>query len=252
MTLHGGPGEAGHRRMTVIMDAECHGTLSALVSAARTSRTPDPIASLPSETVPSLRQKPGTIEVHLPNLDALLDRTRTPPFPHVGPVVEPSIAKFLIDCVREQLGQREIEVVVHLDQDPLAPNAEAEARAHMRRYFATEAELTSLELRVNRSEGFGSLRYAIPLVLAALLVAGLFYAQLGGTTGVSYLEALTYLVFITIVWVLMWDPLEMLLFDSYMIRRRLRALNKLAHGPMTFVYRSAPGTRTGPTGAGLT
>ncbi len=234
------------------MDAECQEALSALASGARTPRTPAPFASFALETVPSFRQKPGTIEVHLPDLDALLDRTRGPSFPHMGPVVEPSVAKFLVDCAREQLDQREIEVVVELDQDPLAPSVEAEARAQMHRYFATEAELASLELRVNRSEGLGSLRYAVPLVLAALLVAGLFYTQIGGTTGVSYLEALTYLIFITIVWVLMWDPLEMLLFNSYMIRRRLRAFQKLTRGPVTFVYRSTPGARADSTAPRVT
>lgn len=238
--------------MTVLTGAECHVALSDLATDSPTSKTPEPPATYPPESVPSLRQKPGSIEVHLPNLDALLDRTHAPSFPHAGPVVEPSVAKFLVDCAREQLAQREIEVVVELDEDPLAPSVEAEARAQMHRYFATEAELASLDLRVNRTEGLGSLRFAIPLVLAALLVAGFFYTQLGGTTGVSYLEALTYLIFITIVWVLMWDPLEMLLFNSYMIRRRLRASQKLALGPVTFIYRSAPGPRTDPTGAHTT
>lgn len=202
-----------------------------------------------TEGAPYLHQRPGSIEVHLPNLDALLDRTAAPSYPHTGPVVERSVAKFLLDCAREQLRQPEIEVVVALDEAPLAPSAEEDARTYLHRYFANEAELSSLDLRVNRSEGFGSLRYSIPFVVVALLVAGLFYAQLGGTSGASYLEALTYLVFITIVWVMLWDPLEVLLFDSYLIRRRVRAFQKLARAPVTFSYRSVGGALSHPNDA---
>jgi len=52
---------------------------------------------------------------------------------------------------------------------------------------------------VNRTEGWGSLRFAIPLVLFAVFIAGLLStnpAVLGGST---YFTAIAYLVFITIV-----------------------------------------------------
>lgn len=194
-----------------------------------------------------LRQTPGRVEVHLPSPEALFDRRVDPEYPHTGPLVERSIAKFLVDTTREQRGQREIEVVIVSDGPSLASSAEEEARSHLHRYFADEAELASLDQRVNRSEGLGSLRYSIPLTLVALLLAGLFYAQLGSTSGVGYLEALTYLVFITIVWVLLWDPLEMLLFDSYLLRLRVRALHKLARARVTFTYgpAAAPPLRVG-------
>lgn len=146
------------------------------------------------------------------------------------------MARFLFDSTREQLRHPALELAITLDQAPLAPDDEARAREAVHRYFAGEAELAALDLRVNRAEGFGSLRYAIPLIVAALLIAGLFYTQLGRGTGESYLEALTYLVFITIVWIMMWDPLEMLLFNSYMIRRRRRAFEKLAHASIAFSY----------------
>ena len=184
---------------------------------------------------------PGRVEVHLPGPEALFDRRTAPTYPHTGPLVERSIGRFLVDATREQRGQREIEVVIVSDGPAIAPSAEEDTRNHLHRYFANEAELAALDQRVNRSEGLGSLRYSIPLTLVALLLAGLFYTQLGSASGVGYLEALTYLVFITIVWVLLWDPLEMLLFDSYLLRLRVRALRKLARARVTFTYGS-----TGP------
>ena len=103
----------------------------------------------------------------------------------------------------------------------------------MSSYFTNEAELAALEQRVNRTEGWGSLRFAIPLVLFAALIAGLLStnpAVLGGST---YFTAIAYLVFITIVWVMLWGPIEKLLFDSYFLRLRIHALQKLAAATIT-------------------
>ena len=91
----------------------------------------------------------------------------------------------------------------------------------------------------------GSLRFATPLVLLAGLVAGLLYVQLGTIDASDLFLALAYLIFITIVWVLLWDPAEKLLFDSYLLRLQYRALHKLAAAKIVFVYRSAPGTLAG-------
>ena len=121
--------------------------VSAPTSGTPASGSPGLSPPLGSEPSPSLRQKPGTIEVHLPSLNALLDRATPPSHPHTGPMVERSVARFLLDCAREQLGQPEVEVVVTLDEAPLPPSVEADARSQMRRYFANEAELASLDLR---------------------------------------------------------------------------------------------------------
>jgi len=64
--------------------------------------------------------------------------------------------------------------------------------------------------------------------------------NLGTSSAVDYLTALAYLVFITIVWVMLWDPIEKLLFDSYFIRLQSRALHKLAAAKIAFVYGSTP------------
>lgn len=187
--------------------------------------------------VPSLRQQSGRLEVRLANLDMLFDRTSPPSYPHTGPMVERSVAKFLLDSAREQRRRREFEVVLALEGSPLPAATEDDTRAQLRRFFANEAELAELDARVNRSDGIGSIQYSIPLVVLALLVAGLFYAQVGSASGAGFLEALTYLVFITIVWVMLWDPLELLLFNSYLIRQRVHALRKLSRARITFVYR---------------
>jgi len=169
----------------------------------------------------------------------LFDRSSPPSYPHTDPMVERSVAKFLLDSAREQRRRREFELVLSLEGPRLSAGAEETARTQVRRFFANEAELAALDERVNRSDGLGAIQYAIPLVLIALLVAGLFYTQVGPATGAGFLEALTYLVFITIVWVMLWDPVELLLFNSYLIRQRLHALRKLSRARITFAYRTS-------------
>jgi hypothetical protein len=206
---------------------------------------------LPSEGEPvaHLARHPGKIEVHLPSLGSLFDRTSPPSYPHTGPMVERSIAKFLLDSAREDRRRSEVAVVFAIDGPPQGAVVEAAARSQVNRFFANEAELAALDLRVSRSEGLGSLQYAIPLVAVALLIAGLFYSQLGSVSGAGYLDTLSYLVFITVVWVMLWDPLEVLLFDSYFTRRRLRALRKLAAASITFEYATGSGSPSATSGA---
>ena len=158
-------------------------------------------------------------------------------------MVAESVADFLLASAREQRGHPHLEVTVSLESPALSSDEETEARTQFSRFFTEEGELASLDQRVNRAEGLGSLRFAIPLVAVALLTAGLFYSQVGQLTGTGYLAALTYLVLIIIVWVMLWDPIEVLLFNSYLLRSRVRALRKLATASVVFEYgpESAPG-----------
>ncbi len=204
-----------------------------------------PDVELGGEPVVHLVRSPGEIEVQLKDLGALLDRTTPPTYPHTGPMVNKAVAKFLADSVREQRRTSHVEVTVTFQAPPLGAEEEANAQAQMRSFFANEAELAGLDVRVNRTEGLGSLRFATPLVLLAGLVAGLLYVQLGTIDASDLFLALAYLIFITIVWVLLWDPAEKLLFDSYFLRLQYRALHKLAAAKIVFVYRSAPGTLAG-------
>jgi hypothetical protein len=186
-----------------------------------------------------LAKSPGKVEVEVKDLDGLFDRTTPPTYPHTGPIVNRALAKFLVDSVREQRKVPSIEVTVTFQTPPLGAEEEATARDQMRSFFANESELASLDLRVNRTEGLGSLRYSIPIILVAGLAAGLLYVQLGTTDASDLLLALGYLVFITIVWVMLWDPTEKLLFDSYFLRLQCRALRKLSNAEIVFRYRSA-------------
>jgi hypothetical protein len=184
------------------------------------------------------------VTVELSDLDGLFDRSSRPKYPHSGAVVNASVAAFLTDATREQRSRPTVEVVLTFACPPLPPEEEEGTRARFRRFFTNEAELAALDLRVNRTEGVGSLRYALPLVVVAGFLALLFNTDVwpGGTA--AGLVAFVYIFFVIVVWVMLWDPIEMLLFDSYLLRMRWRALRKLAAASVQFHYRT--GARTAP------
>jgi hypothetical protein len=219
--------------------------VSVVAPSAHSPPEREPSTAFPraGERIVHFESSPGKVGIEVENADSLIERNASPGYPHTGPMLNGSVAAFLVDSVREQRRQPNIEITVSVLGPPLRADEEARRRAQINNFFANEAELSGLEVRVNRTEGLGSLRYAIPLVVLAGLVAGVFYANLGTLSRVDYLTALGYLVFITIVWVMLWDPIEKLLFDSYFIWLRVRALRKLAAARIVFVYRpsaSAP------------
>ena len=96
----------------------------------------------------------------------------------------------------------------------------------------------------------GIVRFVIPLVLFAALIAGLLSTNPSALGGSTYFTAIAYLVFITIVWVMLWGPIEKLLFDSYFIRLGSTPSGKLAAAKVVFrrtVARSAGGVPIGGT-----
>ena len=190
------------------------------------------------EPVVKFGSSPGRVELELPDLDALLDPSTPPTYPHSGPMVNRAVAKFLVDSVRENRSMETIELTIAVRTGALRPDEEGRVRSWMSHYFTNEVELAALEQRVNRTEGWGSLRFAIPLVLFAALIAGLLSTNPSALGGSTYFTAIAYLVFITIVWVMLWGPIEKLLFDSYFIRLRIHALRKLAAAKV--VFRSGP------------
>lgn len=216
-------------------------------SPAQPHRAPEVERDAPPNGEPILHfeRSPGRVEVELKDLDSLFDRDAPPTYPHTGPMLNKAVARFLVDSVRQDRRSATVEATVAFRTSPLRPVEEASARAQMSSFFANEAELAALEQRVNRTEGFGSVRYAIPVVIAAGLIAGLLTNP--STLGVpAYLTALAYLVVITVVWVMIWNPVEKLLFESYFIRLRIYALHKLASAKIGFVYRPVPASPAGP------
>ncbi len=217
--------------------------VSASIVAPDQSKTTGKGAPATGEPIVHFERSRGVVEVRLKDVDSLFDRVAPPTFPHGGPMLDNNVATFLVDTAREDRRSPNIEIALTFGTPALRPEEESGTRAQIHSFFSNNAEMAELSNRVNRTEGLGSLRYSIPVVAAAAFVVGVF--SVPSTVGVpAYLSELTYLVALVVIWLMLWDPLEKLLFDSYFIRLRIRALQKLAAAKVTFAYRAgavAPG-----------
>jgi hypothetical protein len=202
-------------------------------------------APLHGEPIVHFEKSPGRVEVELEDPGSLFDRAAPPTYPHLGPMLNSTVAKFMVDSAREDRRRREIGVTVSFRSSPLRPEEEAGARAQMKNFFTNEAEMAAMDHRVNSTEAWGSLRFALPVVVVAALIAGLLTVP--SKWGVPvYLAELAYLLVVVVIWVMVWDPIEKLLFDAYFIRLRIRALHKLAKAEITFAYRPGTPATAGP------
>ena len=185
-----------------------------------------------ASSVPELR-------IQAADANALFDDVNRPAYPHVGRLLNPRISGYLEGLAREQRKSPQVSVRITLRSPALGTVLEEKVGRQVHAYFEEERALADLDVRVNRVEAMGSFRFGIPLIAAALAIAGLFYfaqADYSSAIFATYATALLYLFFITVVWVLLWDPIEALLFTSYFLRARRSALDKLRTAAIRFDY----------------
>lgn len=187
----------------------------------------------------------SSVRVEAVDSDSLFDDHAVPVHPHTQRMLRPALAQYLELSTREHPRSPGVEIVIALRGSVLPADSEERLGQQVARFFHEERQLVELELRVNRVEGRGSFRFGLPYVLVALAIAGGLYLELPdllSTRLIAFVTALFYLVFITIVWVLLWDPIEKLLFDGYFLRQRRTALAKLGAAPVRFEYVGPPGS----------
>jgi hypothetical protein len=179
------------------------------------------------------------LEVVAKDGDALFEDRRDPVYPHTGRRLNPSLAEYLELQARLHLWAPSVELRVVLRSPSLSPAEEDRVRGELVRHFADEQVTARLAVRVNHREAIGFFRRWAPLLVVAVAVAGVFYLTIpvvGPVKLSTLVSALVYLVFITIVWVILWDPIEQLTYDAYRLKARLRALAKLQAASIRFDY----------------
>jgi hypothetical protein len=107
---------------------------------------------------------------------------------------------------------REARLVIQLPPDQIGPDLQAQTRAAVQRYCAAKIEDNRLTIRLSR------VRSAIGLIIvtvislvvlaAALLLFSTILAEANSTAAALVMACVS-----VFVWVILWDPLEKLLFD---------------------------------------
>jgi hypothetical protein len=120
-------------------------------------------------------------------------------------------------AVRQMLARRirhwhEARLVIQLPPDQITPDLQAQTRAAVRRFCTAKIEDNRLTIRLSRVRSAIGLALVAIISVAVIVVAWLLFntifAALTDTLGV--VVAFSISVF---VWVILWDPMEKLIFD---------------------------------------
>lgn len=166
----------------------------------------------------------GPVDLRLPvrSLEALLDNSGSPV---LREHVHPDAAEALYDEAAEHSPRHGYRVIVSA---PFDPAAAAAVPAAVRAHFAAKVAGTRRELQGLFQRGLKSLGFAI-VVVAALFLLQEFLLQSGDGTFRRMLGQ----SLIIISWVMLWIPLEALLFSPLPLRRRRRVLEALSRAEVT-------------------
>lgn len=149
-------------------------------------------------------------------------------FPFRGPILRAPLAEYLENQARRARSAASVGLTIHAGNAPLDAEAQTRFVRNYRSFFEVKFDGVELERAVNRREGLQSLYVGVATSLVALALVVFVDVGLGFHTFAIYF------VLLVLVWVLMWDSIEKLVFDSMFIRMRARALAKLRDAPVTF------------------
>ncbi len=149
-------------------------------------------------------------------------------FPFRGPILRAPLAEYLENQARRVRSAASVDLTIHAGDAPLDAEAQTRFVRNYRSFFEVKFDGVELERAVNRREGLQSLYVGVATSLVALALVVFVDVGLGFHTFAIYF------VLLVLVWVLMWDSIEKLVFDSMFIRMRARALAKLRDAQVTF------------------
>jgi hypothetical protein len=163
----------------------------------------------------------GTIHVRIHELRQLFNSIDPSPFRERD--LDPDCEEFIVSWAREMPPDRPLHVEIRVDREQPPPELAADVTSAVRSHFEREASLQ--DLRRRRIVREGRLSLAIGLVVLVLCVgaAALVPTAELGTAGEIFRESL-----IIAGWVVMWHPLEVLLYNVWPVVRERRLLERLA------------------------
>lgn len=171
---------------------------------------------------PRYREEEGRpcIDVRVPSIENLFDRRDPAPFRERD--LDPGLREYLVESV-EDLVSRHPRLVFWLE----SPCSQEELEQPVRGFFNYELERVVRERRRELREGFVGLLFAFGLIALFLSLSQVLGTLLTGTFGAALKEAL-----IISGWVLLWRPIEVLVYDGIPWRRRRRVLRTLLDAPI--------------------
>ncbi|GIK53659.1 MAG: hypothetical protein HUU03_06995 [Planctomycetaceae bacterium] len=164
----------------------------------------------------------GRIELRLKELNQLFDSFDPAPFHEKD--LDQDAEEFIVSWAREYPTDTPLTFILHLPENQRASNPEETVSNAIRNYFTYRVSLARLELKRLLQQGRTSLLVGLAFLAACMGAREIlksFTEQQGWM--VVFEEGL-----LIIGWVAMWKPLEILLYDWWPVRRRVRTYENLA------------------------
>lgn len=159
------------------------------------------------------------VDIRVASIDRLFDNRDPAPFRDRD--LDPSLVEYLIDVGEDLISTERFRVVFWLEKACAPGEAEAAYRAH----FEYELERLQRKRRRQIRAGWIALAIAVVAIIALVGLGELVTRVVGGTLGAGLKEGL-----VISGWVLMWKPVEALVYDGIPWRRQRRVLRKLLAG----------------------
>jgi hypothetical protein len=142
--------------------------------------------------------------------------------PDVNPFAENEIDVLgepaLLNAARQMLARRirhwhEARLIIQLPPDQLTPDLQAQTKAAVRRFCTAKIEDNRLTIRLSRVRSAIGLAVVTIISLAVMGIAWLLFSTILAAQADSAIAALVVASISVFVWVILWDPMEKLIFD---------------------------------------
>ena len=174
-----------------------------------------------------------TIQVRIHELRQLFNSIDPSPFRERD--LDPDCEEFIVSWAREMPPDRRLRVDIRVDREQPPAELVADVPSAVRSHFAREATLQDLRRRRMVREGRVSLAIGLVLLVVCVGAAALVPLASWGPGGEVLRESL-----IIAGWVVMWRPLEVLLYELWPVARERRLLERLAHADVQLLTVPGP------------
>lgn len=182
-----------------------------------------------------------SIDVKLQSVEQIFDNRDPAPFRERD--LDPDLADYLLAAGEDLFGEERYQVVFWLDK-PCPP---AEIELAFRAHFEYAIERIVRERKRRRRAGQVALSIGVVLVVALLALAQFVSSTIGGSVGAGLREGL-----VISCWVVMWRPIETLIYDWIPQRHERRVMAKLLDAPVEVRGAARADARLLETDAGRT
>jgi hypothetical protein len=177
----------------------------------------------------------ATIQVRIHELRQLFNSIDPSPFRERD--LDPDCEEFIVSWARELPPDRPLRVEILIEREQPAPDLLAAVEPAVRSHFDREAGLQDLRRRRLLREGRLSLAIGLATLVLCIGAATLVPTATLGTPGEILRESL-----VIAGWVVMWHPLEVLLYGIWPVVRERRLLERLAAAQIGLTTPAGPAT----------